>query len=162
MLRPSPPLSWTLRSRVGIHRSGQARLRGSTTHFARGRSGSRRRNCPSSPATARGLQTQQSKVCFSVITVLSRHRPCRDRPGCSLQSGRGDPHVSTGIDLSGGAPWSPSLSGCAPEASGWAHPDKPMPVATISAESIIVFMANPSNAGVADRDSHHGRHLLVG
>jgi hypothetical protein len=37
-----------------------------------------------------------------------------------------------------------------------------MPVAMISAESIIVFMANPSNAGVADRDSHHGRHLLVG
>jgi hypothetical protein len=37
-----------------------------------------------------------------------------------------------------------------------------MPVATISGESIIVFMANPSNAGVVDHDSHHGRHLLVG
>jgi hypothetical protein len=69
-----------------------------------------------------------------------------------LQSGKVNPDASPGIGLSGCAPWSP----------GWAHPDKPMPMTTISAESIIVFMANPSNAEVADRDSHHGRHLLVG
>jgi hypothetical protein len=108
-----------------------------------------------------------SAVCFrgecsydgAVGSCLSCHvivhwpiRPCRDRPGCSLQSGKVNPDASPGIGLLGCAPWSP----------GWAHPDKPMPMTTISTESIIVFMANPSNAEVADRDSHHGRHLLVG